>query len=396
MKLAYYYHIPIRADKGTLYMPGFLAVFIDSLANEVDELILIMHECNAKEELEADCELVNKNIRWINLGVKTPSWHRALFHNKILKSVSKELNSGCDAIIVRSPTPLAPYFKRYFRNIKVLFMVVGDYAEGASHLHIKSIRDLAIQYYLQLNDWLFRREMKTTDILVNSPGLYRKYLPISKSINLIKTTTLSKKDIITRLDTCQAEVIQILYTGRIDPAKGLFELIDACAKLKNSNVAIQLNIVGWEQDPDKSVEGALIKHGEKLGINENIIFHGRKKVGPELNSYYRNADIYVIPSYHEGFPRTIWEAMANGLPVIATRVGGIPEYLEHLKDVILIEPKSSDEIYNAILMLIKDSQLRKEIIFHAREKVFENTLEIQSSRLIQIVQSCLEDNLKGN
>ncbi|MCO1498175.1 glycosyltransferase, partial [Limosilactobacillus reuteri] len=91
----------------------------------------------------------------------------------------------------------------------------------------------------------------------------------------------------------------------------------AVAILSNKYKII-IDIVGWEEQGSFSYEKALKQIAIENGIGEKIIFHGKKEIGPELNTYYRNADIYAIPSYHEGFPRTIWEAMANSLPVIAT------------------------------------------------------------------------------
>jgi glycosyltransferase involved in cell wall biosynthesis len=112
-------------------------------------------------------------------------------------------------------------------------------------------------------------------------------------------------------------------------------------------------------------------------------------VGPELNKMYQQADLYVIPSYHEGFPRTIWEAMANSLPVIATKVGGIPTYLTHEKNAMLIEPKSVQEIVRGIKKMANDSVLRKKIIVEGFELVKSNTLEVQTKKMITIVSEVI-------
>jgi glycosyltransferase involved in cell wall biosynthesis len=147
-----------------------------------------------------------------------------------------------------------------------------------------------------------------------------------------------------------------------------------------------LNIVGWEQDNvARPVENKMIALAKNLGIEKQLIFHGRKTVGPELNKMYQQADVYVIPSYHEGFPRTIWEAMANSLPVIATKVGGIPAYLTHEKNAILIEPKSIQEIVLGIKKVIENKPLRKNLIENAIELAKENTLEVQTKKMIDII-----------
>jgi glycosyltransferase involved in cell wall biosynthesis len=271
-------------------------------------------------------------------------------------------------------------------------MIVGDYLDGATHLKSSTFRDRLIYQYLKYNDRNFTRAIKKTSILVNSKGLFEKYKNTAKSIHLIKTTTLSSNDFFTRENTCLNDSIELLYTGRIDVAKGLFELVEATSILIKENYRLVLNIVGWEQDNvARLVENKMIALAKNLGIEKQLIFHGRKTVGPELNKMYQQADLYVIPSYHEGFPRTIWEAMANSLPVIATKVGGIPSYLTHEKNAILIETKSVNEIVIGIKRMVSDSILRKNIIVEGFELAKLNTLEVQTEKMISIVKETLQN-----
>jgi glycosyltransferase involved in cell wall biosynthesis len=344
-----------------------------------------MHECDSKFNDQADFELPQKNIVFISLGKITPAWHRHFFHKTLFRKISSHLKL-CDFVIVRSPTPLAPFFYKYARHTKIVFMIVGDYLEGVRHFEIKSVRDWLMIQYVKRNDFLFRKAMKNTDVLVNSPVLSEKYTSISKSIHLIKTTTLRKHDFFRRDDTCKKDVVELLYTGRIEAEKGLFELVQAVSVLKKSNKNVNLNIVGWESDEKKSVEGALKKLALQLSITESVIFHGRKKIGAELNEMYRNADLFVLPSYHEGFPRTIWEAMANSLPVIATRVGAIPDYLTNYENALFVEPKNVAEIVFKVIELLENPSLRIKLISNAYIIAQENTLEIQAEKMIELVQ----------
>ncbi len=386
MKLAFYYHIPITQKKEALYIPGFLGVFIDALANEVEHLYLIMHKSNASESISADYKLKNKNITFISLGLKTPAWHRAIFHKKILKQAVQKIDN-CKALIVRSPSPLAPYFYKYLKNTTLVFMVVGDYMEAVKQTKATTFREKIVNLYLNYNHKKFKAVMKKVDVLVNSPTLFEANKNNAKTIHLIKTTTLSIHDFYTREDTCKNETIELLYTGRFDLQKGLVELVEATAELIAKNRNVRLHLVGWENDTTKPVEKLLLKKSKDLKIEDKIIFHGKKTIGIELHKMYRMADIYVLPSYHEGFPRTIWEAMANSLPVIATRVGGIPDYLTDKKNVLLIEPKKSKPIVHAIEQIINDKSLREQMIKHGSKIAKDATLEIQSKNIIKIIES---------
>ena len=388
MKLAFYYHIPITQKKKGLFIPGFLGVFIDALANEVEHLYLIMHKSNAAESILADYKLKNKNITFISLGLKTPAWHRAIFHKKILKQAVQKIDN-CKALIVRSPSPLAPYFYKYLKNTTLVFMVVGDYMESVKHSNAKSLRERVIDFYLIYNDKKFKYIMKKVDVLVNSPILYEKYKENSKSIYLIKTTTLSERDFYFREDTCKNYPIVLLYSGRFDVQKGLIELVEATAQLLLQNIEVNLNLVGWEDNKLEPVKQLILKKAKDLSIEQNIFIHGKKTIGKDLNEMYTMADIYILPSYHEGFPRTIWEAMANSLPVIATDVGGIPAYLTHLKNVYLIKSKSADAITRAVIKISNDISLRKKMISYGRKIAKEATLEIQTKNMVDYIKKSI-------
>ena len=132
---------------------------------------------------------------------------------------------------------------------------------------------------------------------------------------------------------------------------------------------------------------ALFEKVKEYSLDEFVQFHGRKKIGVELNRMYFNSDIYIIPSFHEGFPRTIWEAMGQSTPVIATKVGGIPFLLDDKENSLLIEPKIVNEIVDAVESLISDEFLRRKIIINGYEKAKTVTLQNQSKLLISQIKN---------
>lgn len=386
MRIGFYYHICLSNSSEGLRLPSYLGVFVDALAKQCYELVIYLHEANAAEAAECDYTLTQKNIQWVNLGLKTPAWHRAIFYKRILKR--KLQLYKLDYLIVRAPSPLAPYFYKYITQDTILwFMVVGHYIEGGGHLKKAGLRDRLIYYYLKYNDNLFTKAIRSTNIMVNSPSLYELYKPIAKSIHQIRTTTLSELDFYEKEDTCQSSMVHLLFTGRIEISKGVFELLDATAQLIREGILLHLHIVGWEQQNAQKVQDELRNLAHKNSIQDSVTFHGRKSVGPSLNAMYRMADLYVLPSYHEGFPRTIWEAMANSLPVICTEVGGIPQTLHKNEDCLMIEPQSVNAIKEAIKELIANAPLRKKLIKNGRELAKANTLEAQTRKIIDILTS---------
>lgn len=385
MKLGFYYHIPISYSGTNYYLPSYLAVFVDSLARNADHLTLFLHEEDCKNN-EADTPLLEKNIAWVNLGKKTSAWRRSLYFRKVLSPKVAEFEK-VDILLIRCPSPLAPYFNKVVKEkTKLAYLVVGDYGEGANHWETNTLRHLLIKYYLRWNDAALKNAVDGQLVFVNSAILYETYKQKSSNIHLVRTTTLSASDF---WEKTQFEIntpVKIAYIGRFDMQKGLMELVKAVSILINKGIQVELHMTGWDASSENKVEKALKTYATHLGVNSCLFWNGKKRVGDELNQMYRDADLYLLPSYQEGFPRTIWEAMANSCPVIATKVGSIPHYLEHGKHAWLIEPKNVDAIVNSVESLIGDINLRRRLIQCGYELAMENTLVIQTKKLVDILK----------
>jgi len=192
---------------------------------------------------------------------------------------------------------------------------------------------------------------------------------------------LSAGDFFEREDTCLTRPIQLLYTGRFDRGKGLLEMVQAIALLAERGYDVILELVGWPE-PGDNVITELMVLAERLGVAQRVINHGRKAIGPELFAYYRKADIYLIASkLSEGFPRTIWEAMAHSLPVIATKIGSIPAFIGTAAE--LIEPNSVDAIVQGIESILASPVRRQEMIRRGMTIARENTLEKRSREMME-------------
>jgi glycosyltransferase involved in cell wall biosynthesis len=169
----------------------------------------------------------------------------------------------------------------------------------------------------------------------------------------------------------------------MDSAKGLLDMVTALSLLVNAGEDVILDLVGWPEKNSGILE-EIRAQSQNEGVADRVIYHGYRPVGPELFEFYKQADIYVIASQSsEGFPRTIWEAMANGLPVVATRVGSIPDFIEG--SAVLIEPKHQIELAQGISQIIYDPHLRKRNIEGGYSLSMENTIEIQSKKMVDLL-----------
>ena len=156
----------------------------------------------------------------------------------------------------------------------------------------------------------------------------------------------------------------VLFAGHCIPTKGVFELVEACKGISD----IKLRLVG-AISPE--IQQALI---ELVGQNEKWLEIKGQLSHRETLHEMKSCDIFVLPTYTEGFPNVIIESMACGCPIVASAVGAIPEMLEtedgkHYGQ--LIQPKSSEQIRVAIEHYLNDEKFKIECATNAENRVKE-------------------------
>ncbi|WP_321418525.1 glycosyltransferase family 4 protein [uncultured Methanomethylovorans sp.] len=171
----------------------------------------------------------------------------------------------------------------------------------------------------------------------------------------------------------------ILYTGRLDSRKGLVDLIESAKYICAKYPRMKFVLIG--KGPNREYLEQKVK---EMKLEQNILFTGfvEKNI---LLKYYQNAQIYVFPSYFEGLPTTLLEAMSCGLPVIATDVAGNSEVIKNGENGLLVSQKAPLQIAEAMIKLLSDDMFRFEIGLAARAHVIENyDWEIISNKIEEI------------
>jgi glycosyltransferase involved in cell wall biosynthesis len=182
-----------------------------------------------------------------------------------------------------------------------------------------------------------------------------KYAIVKPGINLERFNTAKHQ-----IDL-QDGSVKIGFIGRVVKEKGVFELLEAYNILKQKHRKIQLKIAG-----DGKALVPLQKKVKEFGLTNDIKFYGEVSA-PAL--FYREIDILVLPSFTEGLPITILEAMASGVIVIASNVGGILEIIKNKQNGLLLESCKPDVIVNAVENLINNPVLCNEIVNNANETI---------------------------
>lgn len=157
----------------------------------------------------------------------------------------------------------------------------------------------------------------------------------------------------------------VLYIGRLVPEKGQTVLLEAVARLTGRGIDVQLQLAG-----DGELRAELERTAASLEIADRVSFLGA--VGQEeLRELYERAAVFCLPSFAEGVPVVLMEAMAMGLPVVTTRIAGIPELVEHERSGILVAPGRTDELTDSLARLLSEPELRRSLGANGRRAVTE-------------------------
>lgn len=159
--------------------------------------------------------------------------------------------------------------------------------------------------------------------------------------------------------------IRFVYVGWLVVEKGLRELVDACAAMRDAGHDFSLTIVGGG-----TLEGELTQAIADKALSERITMAGW--IAPDhVADFMRDADIFVLPTYFEGFPNALIEAFATGLPAIATSVGAIPDSLSNAGNGFLIPPRDAGALADAMTRYVTDPGLVAEHSRRAIETIHE-------------------------
>ncbi len=181
---------------------------------------------------------------------------------------------------------------------------------------------------------------------------------------------------------------RLLFLGRMGVKKGLWDLLEVMARLVPGHVDLVLHIGG---DGDVDAVRARI---QALELTRHVQLEGWLR-GPEKLNLMRSASIYLLPSYYEGLPMGVLEAMSWGMAVVASRVGGVEDAIPHASMGLCIQPGNLDQLEAALRSLLENPPLRRSMGLAARRHV-ENTFscEIILDQLLTIYRECFEGSAK--
>jgi glycosyltransferase involved in cell wall biosynthesis len=282
----------------------------------------------------------------------------------------------CDVVHYRMPgyVGILGLLVHKLRRARPGFVWLGtDWPERIRQIRDTRLRRLMAGVAARMLPWLMQDV--STFALGHMPGTYRGS---HRYVHAAVSTVTSGNDIAETKDFELASPPRLLFVGRLAREKGLVYLIEAMAICKSEGVALDLTIVG-----EGSERVRIKKLTTDLDLEGQVHFEGFVPLGEDLWEFYRQADIFVLPSLSEGQGKVLIEAMASGLVVVATRVGGIPTIVEHDVNGLLVEPRLAEGIAEAIQRLLREPQTRRQLARNALALARKYTIEAQTESLME-------------
>ena len=176
---------------------------------------------------------------------------------------------------------------------------------------------------------------------------------------------------------CPEKMFKVLTAARLTAGKGLFELLQAAREMPDA-----VFFIAGEGPLRHKLETQI----ERFGLGERVRLLGHRQ---DLAGLMRAVDLFVLPSYREGTPRVISEALAAGLPIVATNVDGIPEQVEHGVNGLLVPPRQVRPLVSAMLALADDEAQRVHMGKNSQERAQKFSQRTMVAALDELYQDLL-------
>ena len=189
----------------------------------------------------------------------------------------------------------------------------------------------------------------------------------AENIRVIPRSVDLEKFNLPRMVKADKKSFIVVMIGRITTLKGHPYFLKAMARVIHQMPSVKVQIIGDAPAKKQSYKDDLILLAKRLGILSQVEFMGNRRDIPELLS---QADCLVLSTItQEAFGRVIIEAQAAGVPVVATRVGGVTEIIEHEKTGLLVLPKDIEAMSDAVLRILKNPELSERFVIAAKNKI---------------------------
>jgi glycosyltransferase involved in cell wall biosynthesis len=397
MKLGIVYHMPFWRDAGgTLReVEGSFARYVDSLAPYFDEISLCAPELSSAPSGEGTA-LRSRNV---TLAALPEFAGPAQFYPRLATILPRLFRwvGSIDLLHCRVPTPAAVFAFQAarLRRRPAFVLVVGDLRALLPSMPYRGIKKVLWRAYTEFEETNVQRMADHALTFANGAALAAKHTRAGRPVIETTTTTVHAAEIATRADTCLGAPIRILTVSRIEPRKGLRVLPAVVRELVDSGIEVQLEVVGpTSGGPGEAERAAIVSEAARLDVGDRVTLTGAVALD-RLLPMYAGHDVFVLPTLPgEGIPRVLLEAMSAGLPIVATRVAGIPGLVAHDINGLLVEQPTAAALSASVSRIVHDGALRQRLIAQGYDTARKHTLEAQAARMMEVVANRLQVALR--
>jgi glycosyltransferase involved in cell wall biosynthesis len=214
--------------------------------------------------------------------------------------------------------------------------------------------------------WLGRRMLEACEVVITQTESWRRYYQsIAPGARLLVLSNgVDMSEFPAREREPRASPV-VLLVGWLIPAKGVFDLIDAARILHLEGLAFSVQLLGPEHGYGPQLQQRL----HETGLTGVVQLRPEVWSRQELLQAYHDADIFALPSWAEGLPNALMEAMASGLPAVATEVGGIPDVVQNGVSGQLVPARNPERLAGALRPLLQDPDLRRRMGQNATARI---------------------------
>ncbi len=377
-------------------MRSAVGPYIEALAEHVKKVTVVAYDPPAtSHDYEDLVEFIAQprrgSIRVCSIGSKG-SWKDYALRRQRVYQIVARASRDWDLLLFRMPNRCAGLVFSANRCPRIVTMT-GGYVPGVVRTtRLPWHNKLITRGAAQISEAQFRRIARKSGLLyTNSETLLERYRPLFPHIRLQRSTVFRSIDAWWSPDRMLGPCVKFFYAGKLTQAKGVFELIEAFARVRREVLpSAELHIAGTGD-----AAGEVERLVRAWGLEGSVRMHGWVAVGPDLFELYRQMDVFLFLSHVEGFPKVVWEAMASSLPVICTPVGGLPDVFSNGAEVLFGPVGNPAAVVDAVGVLHSDAKLRQRLIANGYRRAREATLERVIGQLLEHVR-CRWPELQRN
>ena len=369
-------------------------------------------EIGTKTLLESTLLNQTYRIRHINTTVRASNKDKGKLDIMMLWAYIRYLSRLLHALLIFKPhyilyCPTSATLKGWVRDGTTSFLcglfktrLIMQFRGG----HFRYFFDSIKPFYQKLIRGLLH---KSALVLAQADVLKRQFIGIIPEKHIGKFYNSITPDFYASFESVERsrqnrQQVNILFVGHLSYAKGYCDLLKTLPDLSHkyavhyqfmgAKIKVERNVLfnqaTGEQIISEDPDECYIHYVKKKGLSQQVSFLGDRIYGTEKLKIFKEADIFVLPSYSEGFSMAILEAMAAGLPIIATKVGAAPEVIEEGEQGYIVIPGDIATLQDRLEQLVKDASKRIAMGQKNREKCQRQFfVEVASHRLVQLLEN---------